>query len=211
MLTCDEFLVAMHLIDLVKQGITLPTTLPPDLIPINRKISLISPTLSLDKTKDVKSISDSTQQTKLPEKPVLIEWNIPQASKLKYTQLFNQSDGNRNGYLTGIQARNILVKSGLSNQHLANIWNLSDIDKDGNLTCEEFILSMHLIDMVKAGDSLPLQLPIELIPLSFRKKQSINGPVQISNKPQLVNQSSVESIGNRNTFEDKRKENFEKG
>lgn len=64
---------------------------------------------------------------------------------------------------------------------------------------------MHLIDMVKAGDPLPLQLPIDLIPLSFRKKQSINGPIINNTQPQLSNQSSIESIGNRNTFEDKRK------
>lgn len=212
MLTSEEFILAMHLIDRVKQGIALPTTLPPELLPpaIKRKLSLVSPTLSTDKTaKDVKPI-----QTKPPEIPPspLVEWNIPQASKLKYTQLFNQVDTNRTGFLTGIQARNILVNSGLSNQHLANIWNLSDIDKDGNLTSEEFILSMHLVDRVKAGETLPITLPLDLIPLSFRKKHSINGPVHAASAtPALVSQSSVESIGNRNTFEDKRKENFEKG
>lgn len=204
--------MAMHLIDRVKQGIALPTTLPPELLPpaIKRKLSLVSPTQS-DKAKDVKPVVQQApvaqKPPEIPPAPALVEWNIPQASKLKYTQLFNQVDVNRAGFLTGIQARNILLKSGLSNQHLASIWNLSDIDKDGNLTCEEFILSMHLIDMAKAGEQLPITLPLELIPLSFRKKQSINGPTQ----PALVNQSSVESIGNRNTFEDKRKENFEKG
>lgn len=212
MLTCEEFILAMHLIDRVKQGIALPTTLPPELLPpaIKRKLSLVSPTQS-DKAKDVKPVVQQApvaqKPPEIPPAPALVEWNIPQASKLKYTQLFNQVDVNRAGFLTGIQARNILLKSGLSNQHLASIWNLSDIDKDGNLTCEEFILSMHLIDMAKAGEQLPITLPLELIPLSFRKKQSINGPTQ----PALVNQSSVESIGNRNTFEDKRKENFEKG
>ena len=207
--------MAMHLIDRVKQGIALPTTLPPELLPpaIKRKLSLVSPTQSAaDRSKDVKPVvqQPAVQQTKPPEIPPLVEWNIPQASKLKYTQLFNQVDVNRSGFLTGIQARNILLKSGLSNQQLASIWNLSDIDKDGNLTCEEFILSMHLIDMAKAGDQLPITLPLELIPMSFRKKQSINGPIATT-QPALVNQSSVESIGNRNTFEDKRKENFEKG
>lgn len=220
MLTCEEFILAMHLIDRVKQGIALPTTLPPELLPpaIKRKLSLVSPTQSTaDKAKDVKAVVQQApvaQQTKPPEippSPALVEWNIPQASKLKYTQLFNQVDVNRSSFLTGIQARNILLKSGLSNQQLASIWNLSDIDKDGNLTCEEFILSMHLIDMAKAGDQLPITLPLELIPLSFRKKQSINGPIATPAQPPLVNQSSVESIGNRNTFEDKRKENFEKG
>ena len=214
----------MHLIDHVKLGKSLPTTLPPELIPpaIKRKLSIVSPTSSIDKSKDVKSTQPTQQQTRPPEippSPALVEWNIPQASKLKYTQLFNQTDINRTGFLTGMQSRNILVKSNLSNQHLANIWNLSDIDKNGNLNCEEFILAMHLIDMVKAGDQLPITLPLELIPLSFRKKQSIssaaNGPqtstAVAGHHPILVNQSSIDSIGNRNTFEDKRKENFEKG
>jgi len=219
MLTCEEFVLAMHLIDSVKAGLTLPTTLPPELLPpaIKRKISLASPTLSIDKTTSKvpppvpQAPIVQTKPPEIPPAPTLVEWNIPQSSKLKYTQLFNQVDANRCGFLTGMQARNILVKSNLSNQHLANIWNLSDIDKDGNLTCEEFILSMHLIDMVKAGDTLPITLPLELIPLNYRKKLSINGPVTGQATPTLVNQSSIDSIGNRNTFEDKRKENFEKG
>lgn len=32
-LNCDEFCIAMHLIDLVKMGRTLPPTLPPELLP----------------------------------------------------------------------------------------------------------------------------------------------------------------------------------
>ncbi|KAK4336868.1 hypothetical protein RND71_043903 [Anisodus tanguticus] len=233
MLTCEEFILSMHLIDCVKKGLPLPSVLPNELLPsaIKRNASVVSPTLSINSLKDVKSglphqasIPQSTtlpKATEISKSPVanLVEWNIPQQSKLKYGQLFNQVDKDRTGYLTGIQARNILIKSGLSNQHLANIWNLSDIDKDGNLASEEFILSMHLIDLVKAGETLPLTLPLELIPLSFRRKQSINGTlvtsannasVQSTNAA-LITQASTESMSNKNTFEDKRKENFEKG
>ena len=34
---------------------------------------------------------------------------------------------------------------------LANVWQLSDVDKDGKLTQEEFVLAMHLCDTAKAG------------------------------------------------------------
>lgn len=77
---------------------------------------------------------------------------IPQASKLKYSQIFNSNDSQRTGLLTGIQARNILIQSGLNQQILAQIWFLSDCDKDGMLTCDEFILAMHLIDVVRQGE-----------------------------------------------------------
>lgn len=46
--------------------------------------------------------------------------------------------------------------------------NLSDIDQDGKLTAEEFILAMHLIDVAMAGQPLPPVLPAEYIPPSFR-------------------------------------------
>ena len=50
------------------------------------------------------------------------EWAVPQASRLKYTQTFNQHDRTKSGYLSGPQARNILVQSGLPNNVLAQIW-----------------------------------------------------------------------------------------
>ena len=41
--------------------------------------------------------------------------------------------------------------------------NLSDIDKDGRLDCEEFCIALHLTDMVKMGQVLPAKLPPELM------------------------------------------------
>lgn len=38
------------------------------------------------------------------------------------------------------------------------------MDKDGKLKAEEFILAMHLVDMAKIGQPLPLTLPTELVP-----------------------------------------------
>jgi len=45
---------------------------------------------------------------------------------------------------------------------------LADIDGDGQLKADEFVLAMHLTDMAKAGQPLPLTLPLELVPPSFR-------------------------------------------
>lgn len=46
--------------------------------------------------------------------------------------------------------------------------NLADVDKDGKLKAEEFILAMHLVDVAKSGQPLPLTLPTELVPPSQR-------------------------------------------
>lgn len=46
--------------------------------------------------------------------------------------------------------------------------NLADVDKDGKLKAEEFILAMHLVDMAKEGQSLPLALPMDFVPPSLR-------------------------------------------
>lgn len=45
---------------------------------------------------------------------------------------------------------------------------LSDIDQDGKLTAEEFILAMHLIDMAMSGLPLPPVLPPDYLPPTFR-------------------------------------------
>uniref|UniRef100_A0A3B4UM45 Intersectin 1 n=1 Tax=Seriola dumerili TaxID=41447 RepID=A0A3B4UM45_SERDU len=112
------------------------------------------------------------------------DWAVPQSSRLKYRQLFNSHDKMMSGHLTGPQARTILMQSSLPQGQLATIWSLSDIDQDGKLTAEEFILAMHLIDMAMSGLPLPPPLYILYI-ISF----------------------CLYAV----TFEDKKRENFERG
>lgn len=100
--------------------------------------------------------------------PAAAEWAVPQSSRLKYRQLFNSHDKTMSGHLTGPQARTILMQSSLPQAQLASIWNLSDIDQDGKLTAEEFILAMHLIDVAMSGQPLPPVLPPEYIPPSLK-------------------------------------------
>ncbi|KAG7265896.1 hypothetical protein CRUP_009500 [Coryphaenoides rupestris] len=72
------------------------------------------------------------------------------------------------GYLSGPQVRNALLASNLTQTQLATIWTLADVDGDGQLRADEFILAMHLVDMAKSGHPLPLSLPQDLVPPSLR-------------------------------------------
>jgi hypothetical protein len=56
------------------------------------------------------------------------------------------------------QARNLLFQSGLPQNVLAQIWGLSDVDKDGRLSFEEFVLAGHLCDMAAKVKSLLVKL-----------------------------------------------------
>ncbi|KAL1783775.1 intersectin-2 isoform X2 [Sigmodon hispidus] len=138
------------------------------------------------------------------------EWAVPQPSRLKYRQKFNSLDKSMSGYLSGFQAKNALLQSNLSQTQLATIWTLADIDGDGQLRAEEFILAMHLTDMAKAGQPLPLTLPPELVPPSFRggkQVDPINGTLPSYQKTQEEEPQKKLPV----TFEDKRKANYERG
>merc|ERR1719348_1293287 len=76
-----------------------------------------------------------------------IEWAIPQQKRVQYMAQFQANDRAKTGFLAAVQARTILLQTGLAQQTLASVWNISDIDKDGKLSVEEFILAMHLCEM----------------------------------------------------------------
>ncbi|XP_052894252.1 intersectin-1 [Anopheles moucheti] len=154
------------------------------------------------------------------ESPGQIEWAIKGPAKLKYTQLFNTTDRNRSGFLTGPQARNIMVQTKLPQAMLAQIWALADMDTDGRLGCEEFVLAMYLCDMAAAGEKVPTTLPPDLVPPSFRKASSRHGSVVGSRHGSVSSQGApvhapveLDPLSGlpQTSFEDKRKENFDKG
>uniref|UniRef100_A0A6I8PD80 Intersectin 2 n=1 Tax=Ornithorhynchus anatinus TaxID=9258 RepID=A0A6I8PD80_ORNAN len=138
------------------------------------------------------------------------DWAVPQPSRLKYRQKFNSIDKAMSGYLSGFQARNALLQSNLSQTQLATIWSLADVDGDGQLKADEFILAMHLTDMAKAGQPLPLTLPPELVPPSFRggkHVETLNGSLPSYQRMQEEEPQKKIPV----TFEDKRKANYERG
>uniref|UniRef100_A0AAY4D1R3 Intersectin 2a n=1 Tax=Denticeps clupeoides TaxID=299321 RepID=A0AAY4D1R3_9TELE len=111
--------------------------------------------------------SSTTSLTSNSPKTGFGDWAVPQGSRLKYRQHFNSLDKLMSGYVSGPQVRNALTSSNLTQTQLATIWNLADVDRDGQLKAEEFILAMHLVDMAKTGLPLPLSLPPDLVPPSL--------------------------------------------
>lgn len=159
-------------------------------------------------------------------------WAMPHSTKLKHTQTFNANDRNKRGYLLGVEARSILMQTGLSQAYLAQIWTLADIDRDGKLTCDEFCIAMHLSEHACLGHALPATLPPELIPAKARSGSITSPPpnsgpgtpqktafadlMSGTGMPQPVPAAPADEpiasvIDEQVTFEDKRKENFDKG
>nr|CDJ95188.1 EF hand and Src homology-3 and Dbl homology (DH) domain containing protein [Haemonchus contortus] len=132
-------------------------------------------------------------------------WTIPHQAKLRYSQQFNQQDKQRVGFLTGQAGRSALGMSGLPTTALAHIWMLSDVNKDGKLTVDEYCIAMHLIDMVKAGYALPDQTPPELVQMCGLSRSANNSPQLEPGAPPAQKSPAPK------TFEDKRMDNFARG
>jgi intersectin len=109
--------------------------------------------------------------------------------------LFNQTDKTRSGFLTGTQARGILLQTKVPQQTLAQIWSMSDRDADGRLGCEEFVLALYLCEIVASGKQLPAELPLELIPPSFRKPVSRHASVANSRHGSVSSQGNASVHG----------------
>jgi GTPase SAR1 family protein len=94
-------------------------------------------------------------------------WTVTDEAKARYTQFFNQLNP-QYGKLTGGQVKDAFLKFGLDVAALRDIWNLSDIDKDGHLDCDEWCVAMHLVEVVKSQgkDVLPSSLPLSMMPAS---------------------------------------------
>jgi len=45
---------------------------------------------------------------------------------------------------------------------------LADVDNNGSLSVDEFCVAMHLVEMTKLGQTLPVVLPLDLVPPAYR-------------------------------------------
>ncbi len=75
----------------------------------------------------------------------------------QYDAIF-YSKGPVNGKLSGEVAKNVLIESRVPFEVLGQIWELSDMDRDGELDADEFALAMHLINSALAGRPIPAQV-----------------------------------------------------
>lgn len=167
----DEFLIALQLINKAKVGQIIPDQLPPSLLPFKVRHSSIPNignaymvSTNLNGTHlGVNSTFSINNETK--------PWVVTFEEKSLSDVMFHQIDTDIDGLVTGVECKDVLLNSGLSQIILANIWRLCDINSSGKLNCEQFALAMHFINKkIATGLDVPPELSPEMIPPSLRPK-----------------------------------------
>ncbi|WWC98979.1 hypothetical protein V866_005873 [Kwoniella sp. B9012] len=97
-----------------------------------------------------------------------VPWTLSRQEKKDYDQIFRAWDTKGDGFISGEMAREVFGQSGLDQDSLMKIWNLSDKDNRGKLNLPEFHVAMGLIYRALNGNTIPDVLPEELVPASMR-------------------------------------------
>lgn len=223
-----EFIVAMHLLTSMKtRAMTgLPSSLPPGLYeaaarrgapapPANRQ-SMAPGAIPRQFTGGSGSGGPHRAQSPLarqgggygPPPPPLSQqgtgqnWLISQQEKAKFDQFFSTVDTQGQGVITGEQAVRFFSDSGLDEDTLASIWDLADINSEGQLNRDEFAVAMYLIRQQRAPNATPLPafLPPALVPPSMRK-QNIQQQTAQTTAPAFDNAANNSNM-NKSATED---------
>ncbi|CAF0755063.1 unnamed protein product [Adineta ricciae] len=203
-----EFAIACYLIafQVQKKG-PLPSTLPPSLLSDTTVVTTVDAPAA---NKPAGRPNISNQQLTGPiTKPTgatsVSPIAITPANRSKYLQQFHSlPEGMKTGgYITGLQAKNILLQTGLAHALLHQIWNLADYDKDGRLSADEFVIAMHCCDIARAGLPLPPQLPEDWLQISsMQRERADTGSKSIENQTYAnLNQQLQETMTTVNTPE----------
>uniref|UniRef100_A0A8C6T086 RALBP1 associated Eps domain containing 1 n=1 Tax=Neogobius melanostomus TaxID=47308 RepID=A0A8C6T086_9GOBI len=91
-------------------------------------------------------------------------WKITEEQRQYYINQFKSIQPDLTGFIPGSAAKEFFTKSKLPILELSHIWELSDFDKDGALTLDEFCAAFHLVVARKNGYDLPEKLPESLMP-----------------------------------------------
>jgi len=97
-------------------------------------------------------------------------WDIPMELRNTADEFFVVLDEENKGYLGSQAVRGHLTQTGLSQETARQIWELSDINKDGRLTSGEFAVTLYLLQSKLEGNPLPSVLPYNLIPPNLRPR-----------------------------------------
>jgi epidermal growth factor receptor substrate 15 len=199
-LRLTEFVVAMHLLTCYKSGAlrVIPSVLPPGLHEAASRLTQLrtpaSPPLvqrptdlsiPLAATRRVSSLdpqlarspagSGNMSVAPLSAQTTGADWAVSPADKAQFDSVFNTIAKSKRGYISGDEAVRFFGNSKLPSETLAQIWDLSCIESNGQLNRDEFAVAMYLIRQERAaaargGEStLPTVLPPNLIPPSMRR------------------------------------------
>jgi epidermal growth factor receptor substrate 15 len=184
-----EFIIAMHLLSSMKTGTlrSLPNILPPPLYEAaTRRVPPVAARMSPNNTgpsaipRQLSGTAQARTASPLGRPPTGVlggpsgpsDWLVTPADKARFDRNFAALDIGNKGYITGEEAVPFLGQSGLDENTLAQIWDLSDILERGQLSREEFAVAMYLIRELRGnrGGTLPKTLPPNLVPPNMRSQ-----------------------------------------
>ncbi|KFZ46533.1 Epidermal growth factor receptor substrate 15, partial [Antrostomus carolinensis] len=187
MLDRDEFAVAMFLVYCALEKEPVPMSLPAALVPPSKRKPISVPG-AMPLIPSSSSTKESHQSLPpvgiLAAKTPLTQWVVSPADKIKYDEIFVKTDKDMDGFVSGVEARELFLKTGLPSALLAHIWALCDTKDCGKLSKEQFALAFYLINQkLTKGIDPPQALTPEMIPPSDRGvglQKSTQGPNSVA-------------------------------
>ncbi|XP_043796003.1 epidermal growth factor receptor substrate 15-like 1 isoform X2 [Apis laboriosa] len=217
MLDRHEFVVAVHLVYKALEKYAIPSVLPPELMPPGKRkdstapISKSSASMSVITTvpppiPPLPNVSSMKNMTGLDTTKINIQWVISSEDQIAADKLFLQADLDMDGYVSGIEIKDVFLQSGLPQTVLAHIWSLCDTCQSGKLNKEQFALAMWLIKQKLRGIEPPATLSPDMVPPSMRKPpESIveNNNVSGYSNPELdmISKDIAELVKERQSME----------
>ncbi|UYV77567.1 REPS1 [Cordylochernes scorpioides] len=124
-------------------------------------------------------------------------WTVTEEQREYYTTQFLNMQPDLKGKISGGVAKEFFEMSRLPVHELSRIWHLSDLDKDGALTLEEFCIAMHLVVLRRHQIDLPAEtLPPSMLPP--RKLPEASPPVApITKLPPVTTPPTASSPPNK--------------
>ncbi|XP_074564204.1 uncharacterized protein LOC141820714 isoform X3 [Curcuma longa] len=117
---------------------------------LDMKQSTLAMTLSSGPVGSVSSTSTQPQ----------FSWpKFTQSDIQNYLAIFIKVDKDRDGKITGEEARNLFLSWRLPREVLKQIWELSDQDNDSMLSLKEFCIALYLMERHREKCPLPVVLP----------------------------------------------------
>ncbi|XP_025075212.1 epidermal growth factor receptor substrate 15-like 1 [Pogonomyrmex barbatus] len=231
MLDRHEFVVAMHLVYKALEKYAIPSVLPPELMPPGKRKDI--PKTKSPILMDMAIVtSPSSQSSSIPplqntavksltgleavktantfyttySQTNTQQWVVSAEDQIAAEKLFLQADMDRDGFVSGLEIKDVFLQSGLPHPVLAHIWSLCDICQSGKLNKEQFAIAMWLIKQKLNGIDPPASLTPEMIPPSIRKAGETiveNNNISGYSNPELdmINKDIAELVRERQSME----------